>query len=134
MNPFKIIQGIAGKNTGLAQTLSEVYKTASELQKSVGKLKSLQQVVLDYLQENNIKVQEMLPHLQKGSIARGFMDSVAPGIAPKLQAFGDELLKKQEEDKLVINHSRTHAKIPAIDGHRPIRSAENRFLPLKKKR
>jgi len=54
-----------------------------------------------------------------------------------LQAFGDVLLKAQEESRLGFDRSRhqsNYTKIPAIDGRRPIRSAENRFLPLKKKR
>jgi hypothetical protein len=52
--------------------------------------------LLRYINQNQLKINEMLPYIKKGSHVRSILDKTFPGIAPKLEYFGQELAKEQQ--------------------------------------
>ena len=90
MNPFNLLKLAAGNNGKLLQTMHQAYQVAQGIQKT-------RQGILSYLEQNNAKIRDMLPHLNQGRPARVIMDRVLPGMADRVQTFGAELMKEQEQ-------------------------------------
>jgi len=66
----------------------------------------------------------MLPYLEEGRAVRTILDRHFPGMAPKIQSVGRDLMKEQESGRQ--QHGSTAAQSSDI-------TAGNRFPPLKQR-
>lgn len=87
MNIPSLFAGIA-KSPKMLSAMHEAWKMAQDIQQT-------RKGILEYVQKNNARISEMLPYLNKGAPVRTMLDNLMPGMAPKLQAFGQELVNEQ---------------------------------------
>ena len=90
--------------------------------------------LLEYLEKNDARIRDMLPHLDQGRPARLLMDKFMPGMAQRVQNFGSALMDDQEKgirsDAPIIDVPPT--KSAGQEGESSWHSRMgNRFPPLK---
>lgn len=121
MNLGALFQQIAGKNSKMLGLMTEALSVAQGIQQT-------RQGLLEYINKNNAKIRDMLPYLQQGTTVRSILDSTFPGMAPKIETFGKELMKEQESGLQQQTTSSTAA--PRSEQS----TLRNRFPALKPKR
>lgn len=113
MDIANLIAMITGGNQRAKAMMTQALQVAQGIEQS-------KRGLLSYIQQNKVSLEAALPYLRSGPV-RTVLDWAAPGAAPKLEAFGRELLAEQGAS-------------PAPHPHQSQPAAGKKFPPLKPKR